>query len=600
MEIQGFNILENMGDNPVASVWKARQLSLDRLVVIKVLKHKLITRPGETHPILKEAGLAAKLKHPNLVPIYDVARDGMKYYFVMEYVQGRTIRQIIESTKDTFTIKSALSVASQVAEALNAAWESAQLTHRAVNPDNVFLDENNGVKIADLGLPKAVDAAYLSHLVKSPSVRNGLFYISPEQARGSATVDTRTDMYGLGGTLYFMLTGRHPFAGLPAGDILDKHISGRLPHPTDINKSVPIEVGRFIASLMMKDPSERPASWAEIFREIQRINPKTRKGRKIVAKKDAQPEHPRGSTISPPSEPAAPAAQKLKLRVQRTEPSPTASSPAEPELHPGIRLGIWAAIFLFWYITTSIQLSLPPLPRVRTVSPPPSAATMVRPAPEVPKTAARPPDKPAQAPSQERPSPPPAQDQQPPPAENHDSENLEGFRRSIAQHVLAGEIETALAMIDTEMDYPHGDAFTREMDAIRSILLDASRASDVLSAALQNRIGREISVRDGTSIRRLVLRSVNGQTVSGEIMEQQGRVMVGKPATVPIAQIDSAEIRRLTGGSSSSPGLAVFYMVLSMKRGDMDAARRYASQCGPIAPVLGELLQDRSATATEQ
>ena len=149
--INGFELIEKIGQGGMAIVWKARQLSLDRVVAIKVLLPEFASDPDETQSFLKEARAVAKLKHGSIVQVYDVAQESAAHYFVMEYVSGSTLLGALQGNGPMGS-KKALAVALDVAAALDYAWNSAQIIHRDIKPENIMIDGDGSVKVADLGL----------------------------------------------------------------------------------------------------------------------------------------------------------------------------------------------------------------------------------------------------------------------------------------------------------------------------------------------------------------------------------------------------------------------------------------------------------------
>jgi len=236
IKIPGFEVLEQVGEGGMAVVWKAHQVSLDRTVAIKVLKSQFTTDPDDVRAFIDEAKSAAKIKHNNLIQVHDVAEHDGLYYFVMEYINGETVGQILER-EGPLQQKRALSIVLRIAEALAAAWTQSHVIHRDIKPHNIMIDDDGTVKLADLGLAKIVDSAHLSSQLHAGVIEGTPNYISPEQARCSLHTDSRTDMYSLGATLYHMLTGEMPFAGRPPLSVLQAHIEERLPNPKDFAPS---------------------------------------------------------------------------------------------------------------------------------------------------------------------------------------------------------------------------------------------------------------------------------------------------------------------------------------------------------------------------
>lgn len=269
MEIPGFDIIDKIGEGGIATIWKARQASLDRIVAIKMLKPESVADSNEVQDFMREAMTTAKVKHPNIIQIYDAAEHEGAYYFVLEFVDGLTLADILHrdgKLSPRKTLRSARSVAS----ALDYAWEKANIVHRDIKPGNIMIDSDGAVKLADLGLAKMVDPAKLSAQIEEGRIEGTPNYISPEQAMCSSALDCRSDMYSLGATIYHMATGRMPFASSAPMEALELHKTGYLPNPRDIEPSLPLGLCQLIRKLMMKDPANRCDNWKEVVAEIDK------------------------------------------------------------------------------------------------------------------------------------------------------------------------------------------------------------------------------------------------------------------------------------------------------------------------------------------
>ena len=195
MQIPGFEMIAKLGEGGMASVWKARQLSLDRIVAIKILSSRMASDADDVQRFQFEAQSAAKLKHPGIVQVYDAACEQGIYYFVMEYVAGYTVGQWLRR-KGVLPFEDALLVADGVADALGYAWSKAGIIHCDIKPENVMIDADGTVKVADLGLARTIRTmgaqAEIADIMGTPA------FISPEQAEGRQDLDCRTDIYSLG------------------------------------------------------------------------------------------------------------------------------------------------------------------------------------------------------------------------------------------------------------------------------------------------------------------------------------------------------------------------------------------------------------------
>jgi len=248
-------------------VWKARQISLDRDVVIKVLSDKLAKEPEDVKLFVSEAQTAARLRHSGIVQVYDFGQtknDG-RYFFVMEYVAGYTVGEWLRR-RGRLKEADAVVISHHVGEALKYAWDQARVIHCDIKPENLMVDSDGTVKLMDLGLAHIV----FSKGVSAPSADDGVImgtpnYMSPEQAAGSNNLDCRSDIYGLGMTLYHILTGILPYGAGDAMEIVDKQIKEPLENPQHINPDLSPEITSLILKMTAKKTEERFQNWQEVL-----------------------------------------------------------------------------------------------------------------------------------------------------------------------------------------------------------------------------------------------------------------------------------------------------------------------------------------------
>lgn len=266
--IPGYQILEKLGSGAMGTVYKARQVSLDRIVAIKVLPRKYINSPEFVQRFYAEGRAAAKLNHPNIVGALDVGKVGDTHYFVMEYVEGHTVYDEIAGGK-TFSEPEALNIIIQVAKALDHAHK-AGFIHRDVKPKNIMITKDGVVKLADMGLARAVSDREAAEAEQGKAYGTP-YYISPEQIRGELDVDFRADIYSLGATFYHMVTGRVPFDGANPSAVMHKHLKSKLVPPDQLNPAVSSGVGEIIEVCMAKDRERRYASSADLLEDLQSV-----------------------------------------------------------------------------------------------------------------------------------------------------------------------------------------------------------------------------------------------------------------------------------------------------------------------------------------
>ncbi len=262
----GYEVLGKLGSGSMASVFKARQLSLDRIVALKVLTRKLAANAEYVERFHQEGRAVAKLNHPNIVQVIDVdAADGL-HFLVMEYVDGPSVGDELAAGK-VYPEPQAIGVIVQVARALEHA-SAKGFVHRDVKPKNIMLTRDGTAKLADLGLARHT-ADVKAAMAETGRVYGTPYYISPEQIRGDADIDFRADMYGLGATFYHMVTGKVPFEGAVPAAIMRQHLNTPLVPPDHIRPDISEGVGEVIEIMMAKKREDRYPSFGVFIQDLE-------------------------------------------------------------------------------------------------------------------------------------------------------------------------------------------------------------------------------------------------------------------------------------------------------------------------------------------
>jgi len=273
-QIPGYVLLGKIGKGAMATVYKARQVSLDRIVAVKVLPKKSSDSVDFVERFYKEGRAAAKLSHNNIVQAIDVGStpDGF-HYFVMEYVEGRTLYDIMQPPPvgegRNFSEAEALDIGIQMAEALAHSHRKG-LIHRDVKPKNIILTSHNVAKLTDLGLAREVDDKQAAES-EAGKAYGTPYYISPEQIRGDVDIDFRADIYSLGATLYHLITGRPPFDGESPSAVMHKHLREPLTPPDHINVALSSGISEIIEVTMSKNRDERYQSTEDFLEDLQLV-----------------------------------------------------------------------------------------------------------------------------------------------------------------------------------------------------------------------------------------------------------------------------------------------------------------------------------------
>jgi serine/threonine-protein kinase len=256
----------------MGAVYKARQVSMDRLVALKILPPKLARDKEFAERFLRETRASARVNHENIVRGIDAGPVGSTYYLAMEYVEGPSVREMIRS-RGRLEPTEAVGIALQIARALAAASD-AGLIHRDVKPDNILVTPEGVAKLCDLGLAHVVSAGGEGDpsLTQDGMVLGTPHYMAPEQARGEPNLDSRTDIYALGATLYMMLTGRVPFDGPTSAAVMARQIRDPFPDPRALVPDCPESVIAVMRKMVAKERSERYQSPRALAVELDSLH----------------------------------------------------------------------------------------------------------------------------------------------------------------------------------------------------------------------------------------------------------------------------------------------------------------------------------------
>jgi eukaryotic-like serine/threonine-protein kinase len=316
-----YRIEREIAHGGMAEVYLARDESLDRLVALKALFPEYAREPSFVERFRREAQAAANLNHPNIVAIYDWGQESGTYFIVMEYVEGRSLRDLIRS-EGRLEAGQAADITAEIASALAFAHRSG-VVHRDVKPGNVLLTRSGTVKVTDFGIARAGTS---DALTQTGSVMGTATYFSPEQAQGLA-VDGRSDVYSVGVVLYELVCGVAPFVAESPVSVAYKHVREEPIPPTQRNPEVPAALEQIIMSALAKDPEHRYQSADDLRADLLRF----RRGRPLSAAPVTaiMSEVPTGAVAA-----YAPSATIASPRVP-VEPPPTGREPRRRR-HPAL------------------------------------------------------------------------------------------------------------------------------------------------------------------------------------------------------------------------------------------------------------------------
>jgi serine/threonine-protein kinase len=298
--VPGYRLLGKIGRGGMGTVYKAIQTSVNRTVAIKILSPAAIQDEAFVARFYREARAAGKLSHRNLIGGIDVGEAGGLYYFVMEFVTGKSCREILRE-EGPFGQKKALDVASQMADLLDYT-HAHQFVHRDIKPENILLTPDGTVKLCDLGLAKSTSTA-APGLTQEGFTVGTPHFMSPEQIRGERDVDIRSDLYSLGATLYYLATGKHPYDAPSAAEVISLHLTAPIPDARAAAPGLSEGFARILRKLMAKARDDRYARPADLLEELRRVS---------------AGEAPAASPFDPPAAPAKPPTARAETHRPET------------------------------------------------------------------------------------------------------------------------------------------------------------------------------------------------------------------------------------------------------------------------------------------
>ncbi|MHC5082226.1 MAG: serine/threonine protein kinase, partial [Planctomycetota bacterium] len=265
--LEKYEIVKKIGEGSIGTIYRGRDTATGQEVAIKFLTREISSKPQILARFKREIQTAIKMRHPHIVRGYSAGIwEGCIYYYVMEFVNGPTLQDLVSRQK--LTEAQVVQIAYEIASALQYIHEFG-MVHRDLKPENIMINEENQAKLADLGLAKDIDD--ISGLTLVGTIIGTPLYMSPEQAKGAAVIDIRSDIYSLGATLYHAVTGEPPFKGRTAPEVIAKQIEEVPPPIRDLNPSATAGLEFIIAKMLEKDPGARYQAPQELMGDLQLV-----------------------------------------------------------------------------------------------------------------------------------------------------------------------------------------------------------------------------------------------------------------------------------------------------------------------------------------
>ena len=260
-----YEIIRSIGEGGMANVYLGYDTILDRNVAIKILRGDLSNDEKFVRRFQREALSASSLSHPNIVEMYDVGEDDGLYYIVMEYVEGKTLKQLLKK-RGSLTLSEAIDIMLQLTDGMAHAHDS-YIIHRDLKPQNIMIQDDGQIKITDFGIAMALNS---TQLTQTNSVMGSVHYLPPEQANGSGST-LKSDIYSMGILMYELLTGKLPYKGENAVEIALKHLKEPLPSIRDEIPDIPQSVENVILRATAKNPKNRYNDAREMLEDLKTV-----------------------------------------------------------------------------------------------------------------------------------------------------------------------------------------------------------------------------------------------------------------------------------------------------------------------------------------
>lgn len=267
-------IESQIGSGGMGLIYKAKQISMHRIVALKVLRDNLVSNQKYLARFFREVRLLASMEHPNMVRVYEGGNDRGNVWFSMEYIQGDDLNLYLMRRTFKFSEYQARFIGRHVALALAYAWNYQRMIHRDVKPANIMLTKRGEIKLLDLGISKKLDddPNAMGHTTADGLLVGSPTYMSPEQVSAGKDIDFRTDIYSLGITLYHILAGKPPYDGTSVVDVITQHFSAPIPDIREVRPDISRRFANVIKKMMAKQKEDRYASWEDFIAALDKCD----------------------------------------------------------------------------------------------------------------------------------------------------------------------------------------------------------------------------------------------------------------------------------------------------------------------------------------
>jgi len=307
----------------MGEVWLATQTAMDRKVALKILSPALTGDENFVSRFMEEVKMSAKLEHPNIITAFDAGNENGIYYLAMSYIDGMELEVKLKVDK-IVNEHEALKIIRSIAEALKYAWDKFKILHRDIKPSNIMISSDGDAKLMDMGISKSMsenrDLTMTGMIVGTP------YYMSPEQARADAELDSRSDIYALGATLYHIVTGQVPYDASTAMGVLAKYMTEPFPSPQIKNPELSDVCSVLLEIMMAKKAENRQQDWASVISDIDQVlngefpnTPRPEAGKSQVMQMSASQSLDRRKITNRPKK------AKKKAKQAPAQPEPTKS-----------------------------------------------------------------------------------------------------------------------------------------------------------------------------------------------------------------------------------------------------------------------------------